>query len=57
MDLRRFIQENYNVGLCPFEKSGALTHKHFQMMVKGNFSSLRVFNNNIKVALDGMKIL
>jgi hypothetical protein len=24
------------VGLCPIERGGALTHKHFQMMVKGN---------------------
>ena len=33
------------VGLCSMEcNHGALTHKHFQMVFKGNFNSLLVFN-------------
>lgn len=35
--------------LC--ERGGALIHKHFQMVVKGNFSSVPVLNKKIKVAL------
>jgi hypothetical protein len=34
------------------ERGGALTHKHFQMVMKGNFSSLLMLNKNIKVYLD-----
>lgn len=39
-------------GVCSVEKGGgALTHKHFQMMMKGNFTSLAVLNKKIKVCL------
>ena len=33
------------------ERGGALIHKHFQMVVKGNFTSLPVLNKKIKVCL------
>lgn len=36
---------------CAVERGGALTHKHFQMVFKGKFSSFHVLNNKIKVAL------
>ena len=32
-------------------RNGALTHKHFQMAVKGNFANLVVLNKKIKVCL------
>lgn len=34
------------------ERGGTLTHKHFQMVMKGNFSSLLMLNKKIKVCLD-----
>ena len=37
--------------LYSIEHNNALTHKHFQMTVKGNFSSLLVLNKKIKVCL------
>jgi hypothetical protein len=40
VNLRRFIEENCSVGLCLVERGGALTHKHFHMVVKEDFSSL-----------------
>ena len=33
------------------ERCGALMHKHFQVVVKRNFSSLLVLNKKIKVCL------
>ena len=33
------------------ERGEALTHKHFQMVVKRDFSSLPVLNKKIKVCL------
>lgn len=51
MNLRRLIEDHCIARLCFVERGGALTHKHFQMMVKGNFSSLLVLNKQIKVCL------
>ena len=39
------------VGLCYVERGGALMHKHFQMVFKGNFSGLSVLNKKMKVCL------
>ena len=44
VNLRRFIEEECIADLRSVERGGALTHKHFQMLVKGNFSSLPVLN-------------
>ena len=57
VDIRIFLlilgvlRRNAFPGLCLLERGGALTHKHFQMMVKENFSSLLVLNKKIKVCL------
>lgn len=51
VNLRKFIEEECMSGLCCMEWGGALTHKHFQLIVIGNFSSLLVLNKNIKVCL------
>ena len=51
VNLRRFIEDHCFAGLCSVERGGALTHKHFQMMVKGNFTSLLVLNKKTKVCL------
>ena len=50
--LRKYIQEECMVGLCSIEQSGALTHDHFQLLVKGKFSSLPVLNKKIKVCFN-----
>jgi len=34
-----------------WSKGGVLTHKHFQVVVKGNFSDLQVLNKKIKTCL------
>lgn len=34
VNLRRFIEEHCIVRLCSIEREGALTHKHFQMVLK-----------------------
>ena len=46
-------------GLCSVDHGGVLLmHKHFQMMVKGNFSSLPVLNKKEpKFIWGGMRIL
>ena len=56
--LKRFIEEQCNVGLWSIERVGALTHKHFQMVVKGDLASLLVLNKITKVCLgwDGMRV-
>ena len=41
--LRRFIEDHCIVGFCVVERGGALTHKHFQMTVKGNINKLTCF--------------
>ena len=52
VNLRKFIKEGCNMaGLCSLECGGAVMHKHFQMMVKGNFSILPLLNKKIKVCL------
>ena len=51
VNLRRFIEDHCIVRSCAVERGGALTHKHFQMMLKGNFRNLLVLNKKIKVAL------
>ena len=33
VNLRKFIEDKCMVGLCCVERDGALTHKHFQMVV------------------------
>ena len=48
VNLREFIEEESMAGLCSVEHGGALIYKHFQMVVKGNFSSLPVLNKKIK---------
>lgn len=45
------MKDHYLAGLCFVERGGALTHKHFKMVVKGNFSSLPMLNKKIKIAL------
>ena len=52
VNLRRFTKENCIAGLCLVERGSALTQKHFQMVVRGNFNSLLVLNQTIKVCLD-----
>ena len=37
--------------VLPHRGGGALTHKHFQMIVKGNFIILEVLSKKIKVYL------
>ena len=37
--------------LCYVEKRGALTHKHFHIVFKGNFSNLPMLDKKINVAL------
>ena len=49
--MRRLVEDEHINGLCFVERGGALTYKHFQMMVKGNFTSLLVLNKKIKVRL------
>lgn len=51
VNLRGFIEENCIVGFCLVERGGVLMHKHFQMVVEGNFSSLPVLNRTIKICL------
>jgi len=46
--LRKFFEEQYVV-FC--RGGGPLTHKHFQMIVNGNFTSLLVLSKKIKVCL------
>ena len=45
------MEGKYIVGLCSIEGGGALTHKHFQMMIKGNFTIHAVLSKKIKVCL------
>ena len=39
------------VGLCAMVRGGVLPHKHFQMVVKGNFNSVPMWRRKIKVCL------
>lgn len=55
--LKRFIKEQCIIGLCFVERVGVLTHKHFRMMVKGNFASLLVLNKIIIVCLGWDEIM
>ena len=34
---------------CAMECSGTLTHNHFQMVVKGNYSSLLVLKRKLRL--------
>lgn len=45
------------MGLCLVERGGALMHKHFHMVVKGNSSSLLVLHKKFKICWVGMRIL
>lgn len=49
--LKWFIEEQCIAGLCSVKIRGALTHKHLQMVVKGNFVSLPVLKKKIKLCL------
>jgi hypothetical protein len=49
--LRKFIEEECMAELCSMERGGGLTHEHFQMVMKGNFSSLMVLTKKVKVCL------
>lgn len=40
MKLRKFIEENWMAWFCSVEQGGAWTHKHFEIVVRGTFSSL-----------------
>ena len=52
VNLRRFVEEHSIVGLCSVERGGALTHKHFQIMVvKRNSTSLPMFKKKFKACL------
>lgn len=44
------------VGLCFVKRGGALTHKHFKMVVKGNFNSLPMLNKKSRLLWGGMQI-
>lgn len=44
VNLRKFIEGQCIVGLCSVERESALMHKHFQMVIKGNFTSPLVLN-------------
>lgn len=48
---RKFIMDECMAGLCSVECGGALTCKHFQMVVKGNFSSLPMWSKKIRVCV------
>ena len=48
--LRKFICKGMH-GKCSMECGGSLTYKHFQMIVKGIFTSLPGLNKKIKVCL------
>lgn len=50
VNLRSFIKEYCKAGLCSIERGDVLTHKHFQMVIKGNLSSLPILIKKIKVA-------
>lgn len=51
VNLKHFIEEECIARLCLVENGGALTHKHFQMVVKGNFSRLPMLNKKIKMCM------
>ena len=48
MKLKRFIEDQSIVGTCLIERGGALMHKHFQMVMKGKFTSLPALNQKKK---------
>ena len=52
VNLKRFVEEHCIEGLCSMERGGALTHEHFQKMVKGDFASFPVLNKTLKVCLE-----
>ena len=54
VNLRRFIEEECISGLCSVERGGALTHKHFQMMVKKNLLVFRYRTRKSRFSLGGM---
>ena len=57
-NLKRFIEDECMVGLCLMEQGSALTNKHFQMVVKGNFSSLPMLNiKKLRFVWDGMSAI
>ena len=47
----RSIEDHCIVRVCSMKRGGRLTHKHFQLMVKRNFTSVLVLNEKIKVYL------
>lgn len=47
VNLRKFIENDYTASLCLMKRDGVLTHKHLQMVVKGDFTSLLVFSKRI----------
>lgn len=49
--LWKFIEEECMEGLCFVEHSGAWTHKHFRMVVKGNFGSFPMLNKKSKLCV------
>jgi hypothetical protein len=52
MNSRRFIKDKWVIDCAPLRWwYGALTRKHFQMVMKGNFSSLHLLNKKIEVAV------
>ena len=52
VNLRKFIEGQCIVGFCSSERGGALMHKHFQMVMKGNFTSPPVLNNICRYGYD-----
>ena len=48
---RRFIEDKCIVGSCFMKRGGTLMHKHFPMVVKGNFSGVLMLNKKNKVCL------
>lgn len=51
VNLTKFIEDECIARLCSMGRGGALTHKHFQMVLKGNFTSLPMLNKKIKICL------
>lgn len=52
VNLRKFIEGQCIVGLCFVERGGALMHKHFQMVMKGNFTSPLLLNKICRYGYD-----
>ena len=57
VNLRKFIENDYTASLCLMKRDGVLTHRHLQMVVKGDFTSLLVFSKRINYFWYGTRVL